>query len=339
VLPPDVNTCFDGSNECGNNVFCAYHSSMTDGSNTVLYANIPTYLAKQDPKGCQDDGNSEVQKPNGDQIGDVTSKYMSHEDNETITDPLGTAWWSSNSGNEDGDQCNFFGSFDPPAGQNPDAFKPTLGGSATAGTLYDQLINSNQYYIQTEWSNGDVNCEAQPNATGVTITNDFTAQAQSNDAASLTPTGSSSDGYSSVTWSFGDGQRQFDNSGAAPSSVTHTYAAAGTYTVTLTVVDPKGNLQTATHQVTVGEAPVAAFTHKPKKPSAGQRVHFNATSSSDPNTGGTITSYSWKFGDGKTATGAKVTHKFKKKGTYKVTLTITDSSGLTTKITHKVRVT
>jgi PKD repeat protein len=54
-----------------------------------------------------------------------------------------------------------------------------------------------------------------------------------------------------VTWSFGDGQQAFDNSGAAPVAVTHTYPAAGTFSVALTVVDAEGNTTTATHQITV----------------------------------------------------------------------------------------
>ena len=96
-------------------------------------------------------------------LADVALKYLSHEDNETITDPLGTAWWDSASGNENGDNCNSYGaSVDPSHGPNPNAFLPALGGSAPAGTLFDQLINGDRYYVQSEWSNGDANCEMAP---------------------------------------------------------------------------------------------------------------------------------------------------------------------------------
>jgi hypothetical protein len=170
VLPSDVDVCFsDGSGTCASNDFCAYHSDYVDGSNEVLYATIPSVAlnSPQDAKGCQWDGNSLVQEPNG-SLGDVALKYISHEDNETITDPLGTGWWSNDTGNEDGDNCN-------DADTNGDAFEPTLGGDAGAGSLYDQLIAGDEYYLQSEWSNGDANCEMQP--TSGTITPRFSVPA------------------------------------------------------------------------------------------------------------------------------------------------------------------
>ncbi|MCD6478258.1 MAG: PKD domain-containing protein, partial [Candidatus Diapherotrites archaeon] len=44
---------------------------------------------------------------------------------------------------------------------------------------------------------------------------------------------------------------------------------------------------------------------------------------------GNIVSYEWDFGDGSTASGVQVKHTFNKEGTYKVKLTVTDSSGNT----------
>ncbi len=254
VTPADVNVCADSA-DCADNAICAYHSSFLDSSRQALYAAIPLLPAASDPKGCQDDGQTAVQAPNGDQVGDVAIKYISHEDSETITDPLGSGWWNSSSGYEDGDECNFAGSFSPSSGTNPNAFTPTLGGSATAGTLYNQLINSNQYYIQSEWSNGDVNCELRPSAG--TISASFSASAGPVVATpvSFDPSASSSsNGYSSVSWNFGDGATSFDNSGSGPIGVSHTYSAAGTYTVSLTLVDPKGRLSQASRQVTVTAA-------------------------------------------------------------------------------------
>ena len=166
VTPPDTNEC-DGASSCADNTFCAYHSSFSDGGHNVLYAEIPMFFdgasAAQNPKYCQWDNNSAVQEPNGDPA-DVAIKYLSHELNETITDPLGTGWWSSATDNEDGDNCNFYGSANPGGGSAPNAFLPALGGSAGGGTLYDQLINGDPYYTQTEWSNGDLGCEASPAA-------------------------------------------------------------------------------------------------------------------------------------------------------------------------------
>lgn len=53
---------------------------------------------------------------------------------------------------------------------------------------------------------------------------------------------------------------------------------------------------------------------------------FDATGSSDPN--GPIVAYAWDFGDGTTATGALVDHRFATPGLYTVTLTVTDDVGV-----------
>ncbi|WP_366180469.1 PKD domain-containing protein [Actinomyces timonensis] len=54
---------------------------------------------------------------------------------------------------------------------------------------------------------------------------------------------------------------------------------------------------------------------------------------------GTIESYEWDFGDGKTATGANVTHTYTEPGTYTVTLTVTDNAGARQTTTQSITVT
>ncbi|MGH2881364.1 MAG: PKD domain-containing protein, partial [Solirubrobacteraceae bacterium] len=249
VLPSDVDVCFsDGSGSCASNYFCAYHSSYADGGDDVLYAAIPTVaLDGAHAKGCQWDGNSLVQEPNG-SLGDVALKYISHEDNETITDPLGTAWWSDYTGYEDGDNCNDYGT-------NPNAFLPTLGGDAGAGSLYDQLIAGDQYYLQSEWSNGGSDCEMQP-ASG-TMTPRFSVPAGPRSAGSALTfdpsTSTATYRFTSETWSFGDGTTSF-HAGRPLTTAIHTYAAPGDYPVTLTLVDNHGNLATTTEEISVGVA-------------------------------------------------------------------------------------
>jgi len=57
-------------------------------------------------------------------------------------------------------------------------------------------------------------------------------------------------------------------------------------------------------------------------------VQFDASDSKDPD--GQITSFGWHFGDGSNRAGsAEVTHTYKKPGTYKVLLGVTDNEGAT----------
>ena len=96
-------------------------------------------------------------------------------------------------------------------------------------------------------------------------------------------------------WTFGDG------STSTATSPSHTYAAAGTYSVTETVTDSvSGKTSAKTASVTVSSGgttgkPVANFTD------AVSGLTANFTNSST-DTGGTISSYAWTFGDGGTST-------------------------------------
>ncbi|HSC03251.1 MAG TPA: PKD domain-containing protein [Solirubrobacteraceae bacterium] len=328
VLPSDVDVCFaDGSGICASNDFCAYHSAFADGTNNVLYAAIPSVAlaSPQDAKGCQWDGNSLVQEPNA-SIADVALKYISHEDNETITDPLGTGWWNDYTGNENGDNCN-------------SAFTPTLGGDPGAGTLHNQLIGGNQYYLQSEWSNGGGSCAMQP--ASATITPRFSVPAGPRNAGTtLTFDPTSSTGtyrFSSETWNFGDGTATSFHAGRTLTAATHAYAAPGDYTVTLTLVDNHGNLTTGSDEISVGASPTAALTASPAQLyDDGGPVSFDASGSSDA--GGSITSYAWDFGDGATAQGQTASHSYTTPGTYLVRLTVTDSLGLLDTATEAVTV-
>jgi PKD repeat protein len=129
----------------------------------------------------------------------------------------------------------------------------------------------------------------------------------------------------SYAWTFGDGST---GTGVNP---THSYAVAGTFTVSLTVTDANG-LASATASTTAtissapNEAPVAN-AGGPYTGTAGSAVQFDGSGSSDPD-GNLPLTYAWNFGDGGTATAPTPTHTYASAGTYTVTLTVRDARGL-----------
>ena len=122
-------------------------------------------------------------------------------------------------------------------------------------------------------------------------------------------------------WTFGDGST---GNGATAS---HTYASAGTYTVTVTAKDEYGKTGTATETVKIlGSGPVV---------NAGSAQSVNAESSltfsQATETGGTAPfAYSWSFGDGTTAAGSlNPAHTYANPGSYTASVTVTDANKLT----------
>jgi hypothetical protein len=70
-------------------------------------------------------------------------------------------------------------------------------------------------------------------------------------------------------------------------------------------------------------------------PGSGSPIAFTGSGSLDPD--GSIRSYSWRFGDGSSiGSGSHARHTYARPGTYAVTLTVVDSSGFSTAVTHKI---
>ena len=89
------------------------------------------------------------------------------------------------------------------------------------------------------------------------------------------------------------------------------------------VVEPVGYILVAGAGDTNPISLVANFTATPMQGVPPLDVNFDASGSSN------AVSYSWNFGDGSSGSGVKTSHKFENKGTYTVTLTVTDASGNT----------
>ena len=181
-----------------------------------------------------------------------------------------------------------------------------------------------------------------PNSTSPTATFTFTpetpevTQVVVFDASASTDEGSLCGAGCSYTWNFGDG------STGSGQVTTHTFAAGGTFAVTLTVTDSTGAAGTSVQGVEVGapEAPEAQFVFSPTAPdvsNATNTVQFNAGTST-VGAGATIVSYAWNFGDGGTGTGVSLAHLFAAAGTYNVVLTVTDNLGRTNSTSQAVTV-
>ncbi len=74
-----------------------------------------------------------------------------------------------------------------------------------------------------------------------------------------------------------------------------------------------------------GQPPVARI-NGPYSGSADLPINFSSSGSNDPD--GTITAFSWNFGDGTSSTEPDPTHVYTSNGSYTVTLMVTDNSGL-----------
>lgn len=79
---------------------------------------------------------------------------------------------------------------------------------------------------------------------------------------------------------------------------------------------------------TANQSPVANIASSVSSGYAPLAVSFDGGASADPD--GTITSYTWNFGDGTTATGAYVSKTYNSSGSFTVTLTVKDDDGATT---------
>jgi hypothetical protein len=75
----------------------------------------------------------------------------------------------------------------------------------------------------------------------------------------------------------------------------------------------------------------------PYSGSRGVPLTFHGSASTAP-TGQTITAYNWNFGDGTSGTGASPVHAYANVGTYNVSLTVTDTAGLTNTVTTTAQI-
>lgn len=197
-----------------------------------------------------------------------------------------------------------------------------FSGAIDEVAVYNSVLPASR--VAAHYSEGS----AQPMPTAA-FTSAVTSLSVAFDASTSTaPSGRTITGYE---WNFGDGTAV-----GSGRQVSHTYAAAGAYTVTLTVTDSAGLRDTESRVVTT-TAPHAAPVAAIQVSVAGSTVNVDGRGSTASD--GASLTYSWDWGDGSAdGSGATASHTYASAGNYVITLTATDSLGSSDQATATVTI-
>jgi len=285
-------------------VYCAYHQN-TSGSRMLFYADDPYVVGNS---GC-DDGNH----PNGIAGGELEGG-LSHEQNESVSDPIPNDAWTngagSNQGQEIGDQC----------GGHMGA---TLG--THNGAKYNQVINGHFYWYQEEWSNQTHSCLQRLTPAQTRPAASFTVTAGAGLALQFDASRSSAPGgVADYVWQFNDANGAQTVEQTTP-KITHTFPSAGAYSIGLTIFASNGMSTGSGGIVRTGRGGlIPGFALSPAHPAHGQSVSFTGLSQVSAQA---VISYLWEFGDGATGSGRTPTHTYTNAGTYTVTVVMFSGVG------------
>jgi len=157
-----------------------------------------------------------------------------------------------------------------------------------------------------------------------------------NQSVSFNSTSSDDGSIVSFSWDFGDG------STASGSQVSHSFSSAGSYSVSLTVVDDQGLSSFVSKTVVVSSSQpqnqpptLTQIYVNPSSPKVGCSASFSSNASDPENQ---PLSFLWAFGDNTTSNLSQPTHVYNNTGTYNVNLTVSDGS-LSTSLTKSISVT
>ena len=197
-----------------------------------------------------------------------------------------------------------------------------INSTSTSSVYYNaKEMGSNAPQLVIETVPGSGNQSPVANATATPQSGTAPLQVSFSSSGSNDPDGS----IASYSWNFGDG------TSSTSANPTKTYNSAGNYTAVLTVTDNQGATGTDNVAITVNapsnQAPVANAAATPQSGTAPLQVSFSSSGSNDPD--GSISSYSWNFGDGTSSTSANPTHTYNAAGNYTAVLTVTDNQGAT----------
>ncbi len=187
-------------------------------------------------------------------------------------------------------------------------------GSPEGDVIRHTYATSGRYSVSLKLTDGDGQTGFVIHEVELTPVPDFAAACTPGTRTCDFDASASTPGMVAYSWQLGDGQI---TDGVLAS---HTYGTSGVYPVTLTVVDPSGQVEAVSKLVPL--APVSVFT---------AQCDPEAFSCSFDSTGSTPdTVLSWDFGDGSPAGASTVeSHEYGMSGVFAVTLSVTDGSGQT----------
>jgi len=191
-----------------------------------------------------------------------------------------------------------------------------------------QLTNAGVYSVIVTDITGSI---TSTNATLTVLASPPTASFTANPTNGVAPLGvtftdTSSGGPTAWSWSFGD------TGTSTTQNPTHTYAAPGTYSVTLIASNTGGSsTNTRANFITALTAPpIASFTLTPTSGAAPLGVSFTDTSS------GSITGWAWAFGDGNTSPIQNPSDLYVSPGAYTVQEIVSGPGGSSTDTVAKL---
>ena len=250
-------------------------------------------------------------------------------------------WPSLSAGWTQADAIGWFGAYDAATGATIPSFTPDMTMRLGSGVWAIKVDTNGRV-----WAGGDM-VTAATKAKASAWAGGFTRFAPADVTPPTTPTGlkQSSATTTSVTLSWAGST---DNSGSVhyqvlrddrvvdtTSNKTLTVPKGGNNRFFVRAADASGNVSASTRVLSLGTSgtpPSASFT------TSTTRNQLTVDASGSSATGGSISSYRWDFGDGGVAAGVTTSHAFPAAGTYIVTLTVTDSGGLTTTSSSAVTV-
>ncbi len=258
LLPPGVESCFGAANKyCSagttphaRETFCAYHGADEVEGGTIVYADDPYAFG-----GACDDGNH----PNGTTADATISAGLSHEHDESLTDPVPNRSWTdwatgAKTGYEIGDKCRTF---------EPESEYGAPLGTAEDGAAYNQLIDGRHYWFQQEWSNQGHSCMQRYTPSGPLPTASFSWSSGSEEVIADASASLAEGGVSSYEWQLNEYEGQPPTtscSGGAPGPVCKWGPVTGVHHVALTVFAPDGASAGTAHWVNVGTSGLPAVS-------------------------------------------------------------------------------